>query len=228
MKNLQEKSGIYYAQADVYEAFSAAEDADGLVQAELLSSVKDKTVLDLGCGTGKYIELLAPHARHITGLDAAPAQLDIARERSKNLANVDFILADAEEAALTRTYDVVLACWMLGTIADEAKRAAILGRLDSNIAFGGEIFLIENAEGSEFEAIRGRLDDPQQRTQRYNDWVLAQGFRVWCELDAHFQFDTLEQARRVFGAIWGDEAAARVKAPRIGHKITIYRKALGR
>lgn len=228
MKNLQEKSGIYYSQAEVYDAFSAAEDAAGLVLAELLPAVNGKTVLDLGCGTGKYTALLASHVKHITGLDAAPAQLAIARECVKNFTNVDFIEGDAAEAMLTRTYDVVLACWMLGTIADEAKRAAILDRLDYNISFGGEIFLVENAEGSEFERIRGRVDDPQQRTRRYNDWVLARGFRVLRELDAHFEFETVEKARDIFRAIWGEQAAARVTSARIDHKITIYRKALGR
>ncbi|MEZ0261388.1 MAG: trans-aconitate 2-methyltransferase [Alphaproteobacteria bacterium] len=228
MKTLQEKSDIYYAQAAVYEAFSAAEDAGGLVLAELLPAIKGKTVLDLGCGTGKYTALLAPHAKHITGLDAAPAQLDIARERTVNFTNVDFIEGDAAEATLQRTYDVVLACWMLGTIADEGKRGAILDRLDYNISFGGEIFLVENAEGSEFERIRGRVDDPEQRTKRYNDWVLGRGFRNLRDLDAHFEFETLEKAREIFGAIWGDAAAARITAPRIQHKITIYRKVLGR
>lgn len=228
MSNLQEKSGIYYAQADVYEAFSAAEDVAGLVLAELLPAMKGKTVLDLGCGTGKYTVLLAPHAKHITGLDAAPAQLEIVHRRAASFTNVDFIEGDAAEVNLTRTYDVVLGCWMLGTIADEAKRGVILDRLDYNIAFGGEIFLVENAEGSEFERIRGRTDDPQQRTKRYNDWVLACGFRILRELDAHFEFETLQRAREVFGAIWGDAAAARVKGATIAHKITIYRKALGR
>lgn len=228
MKTLQEKSDIYYAQAAVYEAFSAAEDAEGLVLAALLPAIRGKTVLDLGCGTGKYTALLAPQAKHVTGLDAAPAQLDIARERTRNFTNVDFIEGDAAEASLQRTYDVVLACWMLGTIADEAKRGAILDRLDYNISFGGEIFLVENAEGSEFERIRGRTDDPEARTKRYNDWVLGQGFRVLRELDAHFRFETAEKAREIFGAIWGGDAAARIASPRIGHKIAIYRKALGR
>ena len=108
MSNLQEKSDIYYTQADVYEAFSAAEDAAGLALAELLPSIKDKMVLDLGCGTGKYTSLLAPHAEHITGLDAAPAQLEIAKARTKNFTNVDFIKGDAAEVRLTCTYDVVL------------------------------------------------------------------------------------------------------------------------
>jgi SAM-dependent methyltransferase len=228
MSSLQEKSDIYYTQAEVYEAFSAAEDASGLVLAELLPAIQGKTVLDLGCGTGKYSALLAPHAKHITGLDASFAQLEIAKARTKNVTNVDFVEGDAAEVALTRTYDLVLACWMLGTIADEAKRGQILHRLDYNISFGGEIFLVENAEDSEFEAIRGRTNDPLQRTKRYNDWALARGFRVLRELDAHFEFETAEKAREVFGAIWGEAAAARVRSARIGHKITIYRKALGR
>jgi hypothetical protein len=115
---------------------------------------------------------------------------------------------------------------MLGTIAEEGRRAAILGKLDRHITFGGEVFLVENAEGSEFEAIRGRTND--QRTKKYNDWVEAQGFRVLVNLDAHFRFESHQAAGHIIGAIWGAEAAARVADATIGHKITIYRKALGR
>lgn len=224
MKNLQEKSPIYYAEADIYEAFAQAEDAGGLVLAALTPLVKGKTVLDLGCGTGKYLELLAPHAAHITGIDAAGAQLDIARRKTAALGNVILVHGDAADAQLPHAkYDVVLACWMLGTIAEETKQKAILTRFALP---GTRIILVENAEGGEFEDIRGRANDPLLRTRRYNDWLLGQGFAETHRLDAWFEFETAAQAREVFAVIWGEDKRPRVRDRRIEHKIAIYLRVI--
>lgn len=222
MKYLQEKSPIYFSEADVYEAFAQAEDAGQLVLEVLKPLVTGKSVLDLGCGTGKYLELLAPHAAHITGIDAAAAQLGIARQKTGGLANVALVQGDAADAVLAReTYDVVLACWMLGTIAEEIKRKAILNRFSSP---GTRFILVENAEGSEFEDIRGRVNDPLLRTRRYNDWLLAQGFTETHRLDAWFAFRTAAEAQDIFAAIWGDDKRKRVTSRRIEHKIAIYQR----
>jgi ubiquinone/menaquinone biosynthesis C-methylase UbiE len=224
MKNLQEKSPVYYAEADVYDAFSRAEDAGHLVFDALKPLVAGRKVLDLGCGTGKYLELLAPYAAHITGLDAATAQLDIARKRTSAFRNVTLIRGDAVDAPLpAEGYDVVIACWMLGTIADEAKRLAILRRFERP---GTLMVLAENAESSEFENIRGRVNDPLTRTRRYNDWLTERGFRATQMLEGHFAFPTLRDAQDVFAAIWGEDKRQLISSGQIAHKIAIYQKRI--
>lgn len=53
--------------------------------------------LDIGCGAGELTLALAratPEAR-ITGIDISPQLVAIARERGGNLANTDFVVADA-------------------------------------------------------------------------------------------------------------------------------------
>ena len=228
MKNLQEKSRIYYAEAEIYDSFAQAEDAPGLVLSVLKPLVAGKMVLDLGCGTGKYLELLAPHAAHITGIDAAAAQLAIAARRTEGIANVSLLAGDALDAALpSASYDIVLACWMLGTIADEAKQKAILGRCEGLLSPGGSLVLVENAEGSEFEDIRGRVNDPQLRTRRYNEWLNARGFRETNSLDSWFEFKSRAEAQDHFAAIWGEDKRPRIASHRIGHKIAIYQKRIG-
>lgn len=47
-----------------------------------LGDLKDKSVLDIGCGSGPYmVEALKRGAHHVTGLDPAPRMLDLARRR---------------------------------------------------------------------------------------------------------------------------------------------------
>jgi 2-polyprenyl-3-methyl-5-hydroxy-6-metoxy-1,4-benzoquinol methylase len=49
---------------------------------ETLDPLADKTVLDIGCGSGPYIvEALKRGARRVTGMDPAPGMLSLARQR---------------------------------------------------------------------------------------------------------------------------------------------------
>jgi ubiquinone/menaquinone biosynthesis C-methylase UbiE len=47
----------------------------------LLSDVRGKTVLDLGCGSGENLVALVERGAHVTGLDISPELIAIAQER---------------------------------------------------------------------------------------------------------------------------------------------------
>ena len=57
-KNLLKDSKAYYEDNDYYEIFSIAEDGENKVGAYLEEICKDKIVLDAGCGTGKFLNIL--------------------------------------------------------------------------------------------------------------------------------------------------------------------------
>lgn len=222
--SLQEKSEIYYERAEIYDALSDAEDADNKVFDWLLPRVRGKTILDLGCGTGKYLKLFSPHVRHITGLDAAEAQLTVARRKTSGLDNVTLVHGDAVTAPLPQPqYDVVAACWMLGTILDEQKRLAVLNRVAGLLAPGGTVFLVENNASGMFEEMRGKIP----ASTAYNLWLQDQaGFSPAVRLSTRFRFDSTAGAQSVIGAVWGEQVAGRVESPEIGHDIVIFRKSL--
>jgi SAM-dependent methyltransferase len=62
-----------------------------------------KTLLDIGCGTGKHIEALRPHFE-CEGLDVDRTMLDIARERNPGVA---FHLGDMIGFNLGKRFDVI-------------------------------------------------------------------------------------------------------------------------
>ena len=66
-------------------------------------------VLDVGCGTGAVLELLHekyPEA-HYVGLDLTPDMIAVAQ--AKNLANVEFVVGDAEDLPFAdESFDAVL------------------------------------------------------------------------------------------------------------------------
>lgn len=68
-----------------------------------LSPREGNVVLDVGCGAGQSVLQLAdcvgPSGR-VTGIDIAPALLDVARRRAVGRAQIDFVECDAQTLAL--------------------------------------------------------------------------------------------------------------------------------
>lgn len=55
---------------------------------------------DLGCGTGRLTEIVAPYVRRVIAVDASPDMLDAARQRLSSAANVDIRQGELEALPL--------------------------------------------------------------------------------------------------------------------------------
>jgi 2-polyprenyl-3-methyl-5-hydroxy-6-metoxy-1,4-benzoquinol methylase len=79
------------------------------------------SILEVGCGTGLFTELLAerfPHAR-ITATDAFLPMLDIARERLSGFRNISLAQYDAEKAgSFSQRFDVVCGVDLIHHLTD--------------------------------------------------------------------------------------------------------------
>ena len=82
MKNLLKDSKAYYENNDYYEIFSIAEDSENKVSSYLESVSKDKIILDAGCGTGKFLNILEKNATKYIGIDLSNEQLKKAKSKS--------------------------------------------------------------------------------------------------------------------------------------------------
>lgn len=222
--SLEEGSKSYYSEADIYELFSMAEDAPGLIYKFLLPLVKNKAVLDLGCGTGKYMALLANAAKSYCGLDISPEQIAIAKKKVQGLKNVSFICSSAEKITLPdRSMDCIISCWAISTINGFDRKSSALKEAERVLRPNGCIYLIENDIGGEFEEIRGWYPNIS-RTKGYNDWIEHEGFSPVARFNTYFSFGSLAEARKIIGSIWGVNAAGKVKDKCIQHKVVIYSK----
>lgn len=219
MSDLSELSKSYYSEADIYETFSRNEDHPHRIYDELLPLIKNRRVLDLGCGNGKYIDLFYQDATFIIGVDKSSDQIN----RIQSRPNVSLYCADAQQIPLQTNYvDVILSCWMLGTILDSEKQNKVLKEMKRVLQPNGKIILVENDEGGEFEELRGRSPDPLKRTFNYNQWLLNNGFKVHKKIETYFQFNHSEQANFIFESIWKDKMTRKIKKAQVQHKVVIF------
>ena len=80
--------------------------------------------LDLGTGTGRMLELIAPHADRIVGIDQSPAMLNVARSRLDHagLRNVQLRQGDIYALPVERdAYDLVVIHQVLHYLDDPAR-----------------------------------------------------------------------------------------------------------
>lgn len=221
-KNLSEGSKRYYHEANIYEHFSEVEDKPKLILNFLKEKIKSKIVLDLGCGTGKFLKPLSPISKEYIGLDISANQIEIAKTKTANFDNVKFLCSSAESInLLDKSVDVIISTWVLGTILEEERRLKALNEAKRVLKENGEIFLVENNIGGEFETIRGRYPNLEE-TKKYNDWLESQGFKPINKFETYFEFDSEKEAKENFKAIWGKETSKQIRSKRIKHKIIIY------
>lgn len=77
-----------------------AEKRDAAEKALLLPKIglsKSDRVLDLGCGTGRWAEVVVPAAGHYHGVDVSPGLVAIARERFAEHGNARFTVCAVDE-----------------------------------------------------------------------------------------------------------------------------------
>jgi len=73
----------------------------------LLSNVKKKRILDLGCGSGIYAKILRRRGATVSGIDISSKMVELARQ---NVKNVDFKVGTVYKLPYkSRTFDIVLA-----------------------------------------------------------------------------------------------------------------------
>lgn len=77
--------------------------------------MKDKNVLEIGCGDGRLTWKYAARAGHVTAIDPDRSEIEAAMTgRPANLEDsVEFILGDILALDLNRKFDLILFSWSL-------------------------------------------------------------------------------------------------------------------
>ncbi len=119
-----------------------AEDTERLIDAWLLQRVtKDDEVLDLGCGTGRYADVLAPAVRRVIATDMAPRMLAEAEKKLQRHPNVSVQKADCYHCPFSaESFDVVVAGNLLHIVEAPKQVVREASRL---LRPGGRLFAVD-------------------------------------------------------------------------------------
>lgn len=153
----KEQAAAYFARhAADWNRIRALHVPESAVEAALLAALGDQefdSVLDLGTGTGRMLQLLGPRARRAIGLDVSPAMLAIARAHldGSGLRHVQLRQGDvyALPADLSR-FDLVILHQVLHFMDDPARVVREAARL---LSPGGRIVIVDFAPHQE-ESLR--------------------------------------------------------------------------
>ena len=121
--------------------------------AALLDGARIDSVLDLGTGTGRMLEVLAPAASRVVGLDVNPAMLAVARANldGAGLRHVQLRQGDVYALASDLTgFDLVILHQVLHYLDDPARAVREAARA---LAPGGRLLVVDFAPHGE-EALR--------------------------------------------------------------------------
>jgi ubiquinone/menaquinone biosynthesis C-methylase UbiE len=88
-----------------------------------------QTICDVGCGSGRFVSALAQKGARVTGLDFAPAMLDLARDlvKQEGVADrCDFVLSDVLDWNTDRVFDLVIAIGFWDYVAEPLPRLKVI------------------------------------------------------------------------------------------------------
>ncbi|MGF1629736.1 MAG: class I SAM-dependent DNA methyltransferase [Kiloniellaceae bacterium] len=108
-----------------------------------------RSVLDLGCGTGRLTVGLAGNGRAVTGADPAAAMLDMARRREGG-GKVEWVEADARSLRLNRRFDlIVLTGHAFQVFLTPADQAAVLATIAQHLTPRGRFIFDSRSPAAE-------------------------------------------------------------------------------
>lgn len=106
------------------------------------------SVLDLGCGIGRWSRLLARRGANVTGVDVSASMLEEARKRTAKEGltdRIDYQVGDLSTFNLERTFDLVLSVTVVQHILDEDAFALAIRNVARHLAPNGRAVMLEAA-----------------------------------------------------------------------------------
>ena len=112
--------------------------------AEMQRTLRGRRVLEVACGTGYWTRYAAETAAHVTGVDAAPNMLAVARAKELPPGTVELRLGDAFGlSGVPGEFDAGLAMQWFSHVP-RARYAEFLDGWHVRIGAGGVVFLGDN------------------------------------------------------------------------------------
>ena len=86
---------------------------------EIIDSLRPTSLLDVGCGTGRFISLLNPEIKRVLGVDLSPKAILFAKAFLNNNREGNIELLESDATNINEEFDVVTAIEVLEHIPDQ-------------------------------------------------------------------------------------------------------------
>ena len=164
-----------------------------------LVDIKDKSILELGCGTGRITFALAERVQELTAIDIDVKAIRNAQQRNVH-GNVTFLVEDMEDFHLGRKYDLILSIGVgymyLGNLPNAVKN------ISQHLEEDGIALLICSSPNSEYQRIVDLLvEENVKSVSFYNKFenILSNHFTFSKEqIKGQLTFSDFEEIFRCF------------------------------
>ena len=120
---------------------------DGKPFLEALELSKNKSVLEIGIGTGRIAVKVAPCCLKMTGIDISPKTIDRAKDNLKEYGNIFFVCSDFNSHEFEETFDVIYSSLTMMHFKD---KAAVITKVDKLLNDNGIFCLSIDKNQSEY------------------------------------------------------------------------------
>lgn len=147
----------YNEWSEIYDSNeNLTRDLDEKVTREKLANLRFKSILEIGCGTGKNTLFLAQLGEQVHALDFSEGMIEKAREKVR-AANVRFEMADLTQTwnCAIAAYDLVVCNLVLEHIQDLAHIFSEAARV---LEKGGKFFINELHPFRQYRGTRARFE----------------------------------------------------------------------
>jgi ubiquinone/menaquinone biosynthesis C-methylase UbiE len=213
---LPEQELIYQSEAEGYERLIRHEDHQGNLLRALqeIVSVKGRTVIDLGAGTGRFTRALAASASHVLAVDISPHMLRLARTEllKGEQTGWGIIVGDNRHLPVrSGAADIVIAGWSFGhaTVwhAGQWRDEIItcIAEMMRVLRKGGTAIICETLGTGSLE--------PHPPTSTLDDYYRYIETEQWFEriqISTDYKFDTVDEAVETIRFFFGEDLAGRV------------------
>ena len=120
---------------------------DGNPFLEALELSKNKSVLEIGVGTGRIAVKVAPCCFKLTGIDISPKTIDRAKDNLKEYGNIFFVCSDFNSHEFEETFDVIYSSLTMMHFKD---KATVITKVDKLLNDNGIFCLSIDKNQSEY------------------------------------------------------------------------------
>ncbi|NEO40916.1 MAG: class I SAM-dependent methyltransferase [Moorea sp. SIOASIH] len=121
-----------------------------------IGEIEGKTVLDVGCGSGSYTQLLKEKgAAKVVGVDISVKMVEVAREQeAATPLGIEYHVLDAAEMPKLGNFDLITAVSLFNYAKDREHLKAMFRNIYENMAEGGRLVALimePNFSGKKFD-----------------------------------------------------------------------------